>query len=106
MTTKIAPAYSSKDVFHENVTFMALYFRNRDMRLQTYVTVIPNEPCILQHQLLLCLVKWRGKVRKLMKTFVSKYRLRKLREAYHEIAFKRRVEVKEASRSEDSVEQI
>ena len=37
---------------------------------------------------------------------LSKYRLWKLREAYHEIAFKRRVKVKEASRSEDNVEQI
>ena len=40
------------------------------------------------------------------KTFVSKCRLWKLREAENEIAFKRRVEVKEALRSEDNVEQI
>ena len=40
------------------------------------------------------------------KMFVSKCRLWKLREADNEIAFKRRVEVKEALRSEDNVEQI
>ena len=38
--------------------------------------------------------------------FVSKCRLWKLREADNEIAFERRVEVKEALRSEDNVEQI
>ena len=38
--------------------------------------------------------------------FVSKCRLWKLREMDNEIAFKRRVEVKEALRSEGNVEQI
>ena len=38
--------------------------------------------------------------------FVSKCRLWKLREAYNEIVFKRRVEVKEDSRSEDNIDQI
>ena len=65
-----------------------------------------NEPCILQHKLLSCLVKWRKKVRKVKKMFVSKCRLRKLKKADNEIAFKRRVKVKEALRSEDNVEQI
>ena len=46
------------------------------------------------------------KVRKVKKMFVSKFRLRKLREADNEIAFKRRVEVKEALRSDDNVEHI
>ena len=41
-----------------------------------------------------------------MKMFVSKCRLWKLRETDDEIAFKRRVEVKEALRSKDNVEQI
>ena len=72
----------------------------------TDATVIPNEPCILQHKLLLCSVKLREKVRKVKKMFVSKCRLWKLREADNEIAFKRRVEVKEALRSEDNIEQI
>ena len=80
--------------------------RKRDMRMQTDATDIPNEPCILQHKLLLCSVKWREKVRKVKKMFASKCRLWKLREADNEITFKRRVEVKEALRSEDNVEQI
>ena len=46
------------------------------------------------------------KVRKVKKMFVSKCRLWKLREAENEIAFKRRVEAKEALRSKDNVEQI
>ena len=40
------------------------------------------------------------------KIFVSKCRLLKLRDADNAIVFKRRVEVKEALRSEDNVEQI
>ena len=37
------------------------------LRMLTYVTVIPNEPCILQHKLLFCSVKWREKVTKVKK---------------------------------------
>ena len=80
--------------------------RKRDMRMLTDATVIPNEPCILQHKLLFCSVKWREKVRIVKKVFVSKCRLWKLREAENEIAFKRRVEAKEALISKDNVEQI
>ena len=67
--------------------------------------VIPNEPCILEHKLLFCSVKWREKVRKVKKMFITTCRLWKLREADNEIVFKRRVEAKEALRSEDNVEQ-
>ena len=80
--------------------------RKRDMRMLTDATVVSNKPCSLQHKLLFCSVKWREKVRKVKKMFVSKCRLWKLREADNEIAFKRRVEVKEALRSKDNVEQI
>ena len=62
--------------------------RRRDMRMLTDATVIPNEPCILRHKLLFCSFKWREKVRKVMKMFVSKCRLWKLRETDDEIAFK------------------
>ena len=78
--------------------------RMRDIRMLTDATVIPNEPCILQHMLLFRWIKWGEKVRKVKKMFVL--RLWKLREADNEIVFKRRVEAKEALRSEDNVEQI
>ena len=80
--------------------------RKRDMRMLTDATVIPNEPCIPQHRLLFCSVKWKEKVRKVKKMFVSKCRLWKLREAENEMAFKMRVEEKEALRPEGDVEQI
>ena len=80
--------------------------RKRDMRMLTDATVIQSEPCILQHKLLFCSVRWRAKVRKVKKMFVSKCKLWKLREADNEIAFKRRVEMKETLRYEDNVEQI
>ena len=79
--------------------------RKRDMRMLTDATVIPNEPCILQHKLLFCSVKWRES-QESEENVCKIYRLWKLREADNEIAFKRRVEVKEALRSEDNVEQI
>ena len=72
----------------------------------TDATFIPNEPCILKHKLLFCSVKWREKVRKVKKIVVSKCRPWKLREVDDETAFKRRVKVKEALRSEDNDEQI
>ena len=37
----------------------------------TDATVIPNEPCILQHKLFLCSVKLREKVGKVKKMSVS-----------------------------------
>ena len=33
--------------------------RKLDMKMLADATVIPNEPCILQHKLLFCSVKWR-----------------------------------------------
>ena len=55
--------------------------RKLDVKMLADATVIPNEPCILQHKLLFCSVKWGEKVKKVKKLFVSKCKLRKLREA-------------------------
>jgi hypothetical protein len=70
----------------------------------TDITVIPNEPCLLQHKLVICDVRW-GRVEKRRKeTFVGKCRLWKLKDTelcrQFEDGVRRRAELREGEGAE------
>ena len=65
------------------------------------VTVIRNEPCLLQHKLLVCHLVVRDWVPKKKRTFVSKTRIHKLGEVSVQQEFQKRVSEKARNRCAD-----
>ena len=65
------------------------------------VTVIRNEPCLLQHKLLVCHLVVKEWVPKRKRTFVSKTRIHKLGEVSVRQEFQKRVSEKASNRSAD-----
>lgn len=54
----------------------------------TDTTVIPRECCISQHKLLFCVVRWRDKIKRVKKKFVSKCQVWQLQEKDKDIVFR------------------
>jgi hypothetical protein len=67
------------------------------------VTVIRNEPCLLQHKLLGCRIVVRQWVPKRRSNFVSKTKIHKLQDTSVLQAFQRQVSVKARSRSAEDI---
>ena len=65
------------------------------------VTFIRNEPCLLQHKLLVCNLVVKKWVPKRKRTFVSKTRIHKLGEISVRQEFQKRVSEKASNRSAD-----
>jgi hypothetical protein len=70
------------------------------------VKAIPGEPCILQHKLLVCVLKLQENVKPKRQVFVSKCRVWKLKDEDVQRRFREQVEVREAKRSESDVEGV
>jgi hypothetical protein len=68
------------------------------------VTVIRNEPCLLQHKLLVCSLVVKHWIPKIKRTFVRKIKIHKLGEASVRQEFQKRVSEKAKSRSVDATD--
>ena len=56
------------------------------------VKVITNQACISQHKLMICIINWKDKSPKHKTVFLSKCRIRKLKEADKREEFKTKVQ--------------
>ena len=86
------------------VDYMLVRYKDRSMIRD--VKVIPNEPCLLQHKLLICVVDWKEHVRSTKRVFVSKCRVWKLKEVQNQRAFQRCVENRARRRGGEGVEAL
>jgi hypothetical protein len=80
--------------------------RRKDLSMIRDVKVIPNEPCLLQHKLLICIVDWKERTKSVKRVFVSKCRVWKLKEAQNQGAFQRCVEDRARHREGEGVEEL
>ena len=78
--------------------------RRLDRAMVADAKVIASEPCILQHKLLFCGVKWKERDTKVKRVFVDKCKLWNLKETASLTAYQKKVEEREARRVEVSVE--
>ena len=112
------------------LTVVNTYFKKEDSRKVTYesggcrtvvdyvltrrcersmvrdVKVIPGEPCILQHRLIVCVLELQECVKPKRQVFVSKCRVWKLKNEGIQRRFREQVEIREATRSERDVEGV
>ena len=80
--------------------------RHKDLSMIRDVKVIPNEPCLLQHKLVVCVVDWKERAKSIKRVFVSKRRVWKLKEAQNQGAFQRCVEDRARHREGEGVEEL
>jgi len=80
--------------------------RHKERGMIRDVKVIPNEPCLMQHKLLICVADWKERPKPVKRQFISRRRVWKLREPVNQVVLKELVEERAERRERNGVEEI
>jgi hypothetical protein len=80
--------------------------RRKDLAAVKDMKVIPGEACLLQHKLLVCVLKLKASANRRKNVFVSRRRVWQLKEPGSKQVFKDMIAVKAADRSEGNVDHL